>query len=206
MTERAAVAADTEIDIAIIGAGPVALFSVFQLGLFGFKCHLFDARSQAGGQCAAFYPDKPIYDVPGFPILMGDELIARLLQQISPYQPVFHFNHLIENISTTGEGVRLITSDKQVIAAKAAVLATGLGPFGNQDVMVRPDPLAALDVERFGNTVCVNPETFKTSQDCIYAIGDGCHYPGKLKLILSGFHEAALMTQAIRRAVLHSNS
>lgn len=186
-------------DIAIIGAGPVALFSVFQLGLFGFKCRLFDALSQAGGQCTALYADKPIFDVPAFPEIMGEELVDRLLTQIAPYHPAFEFNQLIAEISAHEQGVQLSTAGGTTFNAKVLVIASGLGALTSTGQIVRPDPLVSTDLERFGNAIIVNPETFRTSNRKIYAIGDVCHYPGKLKLILSGFHEAALMTQAIRR-------
>ena len=186
-------------DIAIIGAGPVALFSVFQLGLFGFKCRLFDSMSRAGGQCTALYADKPIFDIPAFPEIMGDELVDRLLKQIEPYHPDFEFNLLISGVSFGDKGVELTTSSGKTFTAKILLIASGLGALTSDGQIVRPDPLASIDLERFGNALVVSPETFRTSQSKIYAIGDVCHYPGKLKLILSGFHEAALMTQAIRR-------
>ena len=186
-------------DIAIIGAGPVALFSVFQLGLFGFKCRLFDSMSRAGGQCTALYADKPIFDIPAFPEIMGDELVDRLLKQIEPYHPDFEFNLLISGVSFGDKGVELTTSSGKTFTAKILLIASGLGALTSDGQIVRPDPLASIDLERFGNALVVSPETFSTSQSKIYAIGDVCHYPGKLKLILSGFHEAALMTQAIRR-------
>lgn len=191
--------AERHSDIAIIGAGPVALFSVFQLGLFGFKCRLFDSMSRAGGQCAALYADKPIFDIPAFPEIMGDELIDRLLKQIEPYSPDFEFNQLISGITVDEQGVQINTAAGITFNVKALVIASGLGALTSAGQIVRPDPLAAADIERFGNAIVVNPETFRTSQPKIYAIGDVCHYPGKLKLIVSGFHEAALMTQAIRR-------
>lgn len=186
-------------DIAIIGAGPVALFSVFQLGLFGFKCRLFDSMSRAGGQCTALYADKPIFDIPAFPEIMGDELVDRLLKQIEPYHPDFEFNLLISGVSFGEKGVELTTSSGKTFTAKILLIASGLGALTSDGQIVRPDPLASIYLERFGNALVVSPETFRTSQSKIYAIGDVCHYPGKLKLILSGFHEAALMTQAIRR-------
>ncbi|NKB83714.1 FAD-dependent oxidoreductase [Brucella grignonensis] len=191
--------AERHSDIAIIGAGPVALFSVFQLGLFGFKCRLFDSMSRAGGQCTALYADKPIFDIPAFPEIMGDELIDRLLKQIEPYRPDFEFNQLISGITVDEQGVRINTAAGITFNVKALVIASGLGALTSAGQIVRPDPLATADIKRFGNAIVVSPETFRTSQPKIYAIGDVCHYPGKLKLIVSGFHEAALMTQAIRR-------
>lgn len=186
-------------DIVIIGSGPVALFSVFQLGLFGFKCHLIEACDRPGGQCAALYADKPIYDVPGFPEIMGAELVERLLRQIEPFSPVFHFKKTAKSISVGDNGVVVATGDGNKYSCRATVIASGLGAFTGDGQVIRPDPLAKLSLSRTGNMLVVSPETFRTSSPKVYAIGDACHYPGKLKLILSGFHEAALMTQAIRR-------
>jgi len=191
--------AEPQNDIVIVGCGPVALFCVFQLGLFGFKCHLIDARDRPGGQCTALYADKPIYDVPGFSEIMGEELIERLLKQIEPYNPVFHFNQVVDGISVDGDGVVVLTRGGSSFKAGGAVIASGLGAFAVDGQVVRPDPLIELSLLKTGNMLTVNPETFRTSSPKVYAIGDSCHYPGKLKLILSGFHEAALMTQAIRR-------
>lgn len=191
--------AEPQNDIVIIGCGPVALFSVFQLGLFGFRCHLIDASDRPGGQCAALYADKPIYDVPGFPEIMGEELVERLLKQIAPYNPVFHFNKIAVRIAVDDDGVAVDTSNGDKLEARTAVIASGLGAFGLDGQVIRPDPLAEVSLIKTGNMLAVSPETFRTSSPKIYAIGDACHYPGKLKLILSGFHEAALMTQAIRR-------
>ena len=191
--------AEPQNDIVIIGCGPVALFSVFQLGLFGFRCHLIDAGDRPGGQCTALYADKPIYDVPGFPEIMGEELVERLLKQIAPYNPVFHFNKIAVRIAVDDDGVAVDTSNGDKLEARTAVIASGLGAFGLDGQVIRPDPLAEVSLIKTGNMLAVSPETFRTSSPKIYAIGDACHYPGKLKLILSGFHEAALMTQAIRR-------
>lgn len=187
--------------IAIIGAGPVALFSVFQLGLFGFKCYLIDALDRPGGQCAVLYPDKPIYDIPAFPWIMAGELIDRLLEQIAPYQPEFHFGELAENLDMAGQRLRIGTNRGTTFEADAIVIASGLGCFNGEGQIVRPDPLTRWGLERCGNAIAVDPETFATSCPGVFAIGDACHYPGKLKLILSGFHEAALMTQAIRQYI-----
>ena len=193
-------------DIAIIGAGPVALFAVFQLGLFGFKCQLIDALDRSGGQCTVFYPDKPIFDIPGFPTIMGDELVSRLLEQIAPYGPTFHYGQTVTMLERAGERI-VLTTDKAIsIKADAVVIASGLGAFGPDGQIVRPDPLAELGLERAGNAIAVSPESFATSQPDIFAIGDACHYPGKLKLILSGFHEAALMTQAMRKRLQKAGS
>ncbi|MDH7788836.1 thioredoxin reductase (NADPH) [Ochrobactrum sp. 19YEA23] len=193
-------------DIAIIGAGPVALFAVFQLGLFGFKCQLIDALDRPGGQCTVFYPDKPIFDIPGFPTIMGDELVSRLLEQITPYSPAFHYGQTVTSLKRAGERFVLTTDNAGSFSADAVVIASGLGAFGLDGQIMRPDPMAEFGLERAGNAIAVSPESFATSQPDIYAIGDACHYPGKLKLILSGFHEAALMTQALRKRLQKAGS
>ena len=79
-----------ETDALIVGAGPVGLFQVFELGLLGVKAHVLDTMRVAGGQCAELYPDKPIYDIPGIPVCSGEELIEILMKQIEPFDPVFH--------------------------------------------------------------------------------------------------------------------
>ena len=79
----------TKTDVLIIGAGPVGLFAVFELGLFDMKCHLIDILDRPGGQCAELYPEKPIYDIPALPSVSAQELVDRLMQQIAPFNPQF---------------------------------------------------------------------------------------------------------------------
>ena len=74
-------------DVVIIGAGPVGLFAVFELGLLDLKCHVIDILDRPGGQCAELYPEKPIYDIPGFPVVTGQGLVDNLMQQIAPFGP-----------------------------------------------------------------------------------------------------------------------
>ncbi|MDQ3559527.1 MAG: NAD(P)-binding protein, partial [Pseudomonadota bacterium] len=81
-----------ETDVVIVGAGPCALFAVFELGLLDLKCHLIDILDRPGGQCAELYPEKPIYDIPGFPLITGQGLVDNLMQQIEPFDPTFHLN------------------------------------------------------------------------------------------------------------------
>ncbi|MGU3398404.1 NAD(P)-binding protein [Brucellaceae bacterium D45D] len=187
--------------IAIVGAGPVALYAVFQLGIFGFRCDVFDALDRAGGQCGALYAHKPIYDIPGFPSIMAEEIIARLMKQIAPYEPVFHFSHVVGSLERAEKQFVLSTDRGFSFKADTVVLASGLGAFAQDGQIMRPDPLTGLALERVGNAICVAPDSFATTQAGIYAIGDACHYAGKLKLIVSGFHEATLMTQAIRKQI-----
>ncbi|MGI9245640.1 MAG: NAD(P)-binding protein, partial [Steroidobacteraceae bacterium] len=87
----AAPAVPIETDAVIIGAGPAGLFQVFELGLLGIRAHLVDTLQHPGGQCAELYPDKPIYDIPALPVCGAQELVHRLMNQIEPKQPQFHF-------------------------------------------------------------------------------------------------------------------
>jgi len=193
-------AADT--DVVLVGAGPVALFAVFQLGLYRLKCTLVDSLDRAGGQCAVLYPDKPIYDVPGFPKIDGLDLTARLLEQIAPFSPTFHFGSTVSGFAQQADGRFQVALDgRAVIGASVVVIASGLGTFvpGAHEPSLEAGPAPSWPLARRGDAFTVDAERFETSQPGVFAIGDACHYPGKLRLILSGFHEAALMTQAVRR-------
>lgn len=191
-------AADT--DVVLVGAGPVALFAVFQLGLYGLKCMLVDSFARAGGQCAVLYPDKPIYDVPGFAKIAGLDLTDRLLEQIAPFSPAFRFGEIVTGFAQQPGGRFHVTLESgTALGASVVVVATGLGTFQPADGALEAGPATAWPLERTSDAFIVNAERFETSQPGVFAIGDACHYPGKLRLILSGFHEAALMTQAVRR-------
>ena len=312
-----------EADVVIIGAGPVGLFAVFELGLVDIKCHLVDILDKVGGQCAELYPEKPIYDVPGLPIVTGQELTDRLMEQIKPFGPTFHLGERIDGLKKLEDGrFRLETDQGKVFIAKVVVIAAGGGSFTpkrpplegieayegksvfysvrkiaefmDKDVLIVGGGDSALDwtlnlqpvahsvtllhrrddfrgaphsVEKmrqlvaegkvrliigqvtalhgsdgwldavtvqgkageerldintmlpfFGltmklgpiadwglnlneNLVPVDTEKFETSEKGIFAVGDINWYPGKLKLILSGFHEAALMAQAAHRLI-----
>ena len=313
-----------ETDVAIIGAGPVGLFAVFELGLLDVKAHLIDILDRPGGQCAELYPEKPIYDIPAVPMCTGQELVDRLMEQIRPFQPSFTLNQMVEGLDRLPDGRwRLVTDGGAAITAKVIVIAAGGGSFvpkkppiagiqayegtsvfyavrqrerlrdrrvvivgggdsaldwtlnlqpltrsltlvhRRDDFRAAPDSvrrmralveagdvtlvigqvtrlegeggqLQAVSIRRedgsqvdlptdallpffgltmklgpvanFGlnlhqNLITVDTEKFETSENGIFAIGDINWYPGKLKLILSGFHEAALMAQAAFRLV-----
>ncbi len=91
-------------DVVIVGAGPVGLFAVFELGLNDMKCHIVDILDRPGGQCAELYPEKPIYDIPAIPVCTGAELTERLLEQIKPFHPVYHFGQMAEKLEKNGGG------------------------------------------------------------------------------------------------------
>src|SRR5579883_343007 len=88
--------------VVIIGAGPVGLFAVFELGLLDIRAHLIDILDKVGGQCAELYPEKPIYDIPGFPVVTGQGLVDNLMEQIAPFHPTFHLNELVESLESLG--------------------------------------------------------------------------------------------------------
>ena len=128
-------------DVAIIGAGPVGLFAVFECGMLGLKCHVVDALAESGGQCSALYPEKPIYDIPGYPVIEAAELVAKLAAQAAPFAPTYHLGQQVEHLEQRQDGgFRLETSRGTAIAARAVIVAAGVGAFGPN----RP-PLAGLD-------------------------------------------------------------
>jgi len=263
-------------DVLIIGAGPIGLFAVFELGLLDIKAHLVDILDKVGGQCAELYPEKPIYDIPGIPYITGHGLTDALMAQIKPFNPTFHLGEMVTTLEKIGDpGFRIGTDGGKVFEAKVVVIGAGGGSFqpkrppiagiepyegksvhyavrkmdafrdqrllivgggdsaldwtvnlqpleggdgqlaaanikGNDGAITRVEIDAMLPF--FGLTMKLGPvadwglalehelipvdtAAFETSVPGLFAIGDINTYPGKLKLILSGFHEAALMAQ-----------
>ena len=122
--------APQEIDAAIIGAGPVGLFQVFELGLLEIKAHVIDALPIVGGQPAELYPDKPIYDIPGIPMCSGLGLIEALQKQIAPFAPTFHLGHEVSTLQPQPDGRFLLESAQGLkLLAKAVFIAAGVGAF-----------------------------------------------------------------------------
>ena len=118
-------------DIVIIGAGPVGLFAIFEAGMLKMKCHVIDALDMAGGQCSALYPEKPIYDIPGYPSILAQELVDKLQEQAAPFHPVYHFGQRVEKVQKLETGDwRLETSTGTQITCKAIIIAAGCGAFG----------------------------------------------------------------------------
>lgn len=117
-------------DAVVIGAGPVGLFQVFQLGLQGLQAHLIDALPHAGGQCVELYGDKPIYDIPGVPVCTGRELTALLRQQIAPFAPQWHWSALVASLAPQADGRVLVQTHTGVpLLARAVFIAAGVGAF-----------------------------------------------------------------------------
>jgi thioredoxin reductase (NADPH) len=118
-------------DVAIIGAGPVGLFAVFECGMLKMRCHVVDALDVPGGQCAALYPEKPIYDIPGHPGIDAAALIDKLALQIAPFHPTFHLGQQVDRLTRLADGgFRLETGRGTVIEARAVIIAAGAGAFG----------------------------------------------------------------------------
>jgi len=305
-------------DALIIGAGPIGLFAVFELGLLDIKAHVVDILDKVGGQCAELYPEKPIYDIPGLPVVTGQGLVDGLMTQIKPFNAVFHLGEMVERLERIGEPAFRVTTDAgTVFEAKVVIIAAGGGSFqpkrppmpgieayegksvhyavrkieafrGKRILIVgggdsaldwtinlvpvvrrvtllhrrdafraAPDsvnkmhalveakqmdfmlgqvtaiagdngqirsvtakrdngetftvecdamlpffgltmklgPVANWGLDLAGELIPVETAAFETSVPGLFAIGDINTYPGKLKLILSGFHEAALMAQ-----------
>lgn len=314
---------EIETDVVIIGAGPVGLFAVFELGLLDIKAHLIDILPQIGGQCSELYPEKPIYDIPGYPVVSGQNLTDNLKKQIDPFKPVFHLEQMVthvDNIGTDdaplflvktntgslfrckavliaaggglfqpkrpnipnirdyeGEGVHYAVRKRDLFADKHVVISgggdsaldwtinlqpiaksitlvhrrkgfsaaphsvekmyalaesgkisfelgqvveiKGTAPKAEQVVIQHDDgsrtehpcdillpffgltmeigPFGEWGLELHDKLIKVDTEKFETNRSGIFAIGDINWYPGKLKLILCGFHEAALAAQRI---------
>ncbi len=321
---KAPTSAPIKTDAVIIGAGPVGLFAVFELGLLDLKAHVIDILPKPGGQCAELYPEKPIYDIPGVPVITGEGLVDKLMVQIKPFAPEFHLGERVESLVRQKDGSFWLATDTgTVIEAKVVVVAAGGGSFESKrppltgleayegksvfylvrriedfrgkrvvvagggdsaldwtlnlapvakslvllhrrdqfraapdsvskmkalvaegkikfelgqlhalegtagmlsrviarrednstfpleaDVLLpffgltmRLGPVANWGLKLDDGLVAVDTEKFQTSEPGIFAVGDINTYPGKLKLILSGFHEAALMAQAAAKVV-----
>jgi thioredoxin reductase (NADPH) len=309
-------------DAIIIGAGPCGLFAIFQLGINGLKAQVIDALDRPGGQCTELYPAKPIYDIPGFPQIDGQDLTDRLIKQAEPFEPVYHLGQVATELSRTESGNwQVSTSLGTVLEAPVVIVASGGGSFtpkrppsvdnlehyegsgvqyavrepanfsgrrvviagggdsavdwalalepitaeltllhqreelraqphsaenlaalvaqgrivrktgrvtrlegnapsldsiviggrGGEEVIaadhllvffgltMKPGPIESFGFDLLDGLIPVDTERFETSLPGVFAVGDINYYPGKLKLILSGFHEAALMAKAAVR-------
>ena len=121
----------------IVGAGPVGLFAVFELGLLGMKCEIVDSLAHPGGQCAELYPDKPIYDIPAIPVCGAQELIDRLLEQIKPFHAGFHLGQEVTSVERQGQGRFAVeTSAGTRFDTGSIIIAGGLGSFQPRRLLV----------------------------------------------------------------------
>jgi thioredoxin reductase (NADPH) len=312
--------APLQTDVAIIGAGPVGLFAVFECGMLKMKAHVLDALDMTGGQCSALYPEKPIYDIPGHPRIDAAELVCQLEAQAAPFKPAYHLGHAVTRVESRADRFLVSNAGGVTVDARAVIVAAGVGAFGpnrppiegieayegrsvhylvkrredfrgkriviagggdsaldwvlsladlaahiyvihrrpkfraapesvtRMEALVKAGKVelvvpyqlaglegsngqisavivATLDGEKrslpadtllpfFGlsmnlgpiaqwglnldhNHILVDPSSCATSRPGVFAIGDIAHYPGKLKLILSGFAEAAAAAHAI---------
>jgi thioredoxin reductase (NADPH) len=312
----------TKTDVVIIGAGPVGLFAVHQLGIKGLKAVVIDNLDKAGGQCIELYPDKPIYDIPAIPECTGEELTKNLLEQIKPFNTKFFYNERVDEVKQDNDNWIVKTNNNNKFTAPNIIIAGGVGSFEPRKILVKdaekyegkslfysvknkdefknknisifgggdsaldwalelskfskitlihrrnefrgaphtlseikklenegkisiktPCKLESIEGDKnvesisikfddekiekirtdtilsfFGlimklgpiaewglnmnkKTIEVNSENFETNKKGIFAAGDICSYPGKLKLILSGFHEVALASvECFKRA------
>jgi thioredoxin reductase (NADPH) len=160
-----------ETDIAIVGAGPVGLFAVFEAGLLKMRCHLIDYLPQPGGQLSEIYPKKPIYDIPGFPSINAQELVDNLMKQAEPFHPTFTLGERVESLEKRDERDFLLTTNMGTqIQAKVIVIAGGLGCF-------EPRKPEVSGLEKFENGKGINymildPEKYRNQRMVIAGGGD----------------------------------
>lgn len=158
-------------DIAIIGAGPVGLFAVFEAGLLKMRCHLIDYLPQIGGQLSEIYPKKPIYDIPGYPSVLAQELIDNLKEQITPFHPSYTLGERIEGLEKRGEGDFVLTTNMgTVIEAKAVVIAGGLGCFEPRKPVV--EGLEDFENGKGINYMILEPEFYRNKNMILAGGGD----------------------------------
>ena len=129
-------------DVIIIGAGPVGLFAVHQLGIKGLKAVVIDNLDKAGGQCIELYPDKPIYDIPAVPECTGEQLTSRLLEQIKPFKTEVFLNERVDEVRQEKENWVVKTNNKKEFSAPNIIIAGGVGSF-------EPRKLAIKEAEKF---------------------------------------------------------
>ena len=159
-----------ETDAVIVGAGPVGLFQVFELGLLEIKCHVIDSLRNVGGQCVELYPTKPIYDIPAVPVCTSYELTENLLKQNHHFQPVFHLGEEVTEVKKLEDGTfHVETSLGSQFHCKVVIIAAGVGSF-------QPRPLRVKGIEKFEGTQlhysCKDPSVFEGKNVVILGGGD----------------------------------
>ncbi len=172
-TSNSLAPATIETDAVIIGAGPVGLFQVFELGLLEIKAHVIDSLPSVGGQCVELYPDKPIYDIPAVPVCTGQELTDNLLKQIEPFGPTFHLNQEVALVHKREDGrFDLETSTGTRFVTKTIFIAAGVGSF-------QPRTIKVDGIEQFDET------------QLFYRVRDPVQFHGK-NLVICGGGDSAL--------------
>ena len=156
-------------DVLIIGAGPVGLFAVQQLGLIGLKAEVVDNLDKIGGQCIELYPNKPIYDIPAIPECTGESLTKNLLEQIKPFKTNFHLNERVQEISREKNNWKIVTSKNKIFIAPNIIIAGGVGSF-------EPRKFSVKEAEKFENNGVYysikDKNYFKNKKVCIFGGGD----------------------------------
>ena len=157
-------------DILIIGGGPTGLFTVFEAGLLGLKCHIIDALAKPGGQCSEIYPKKPIFDIPGIPEILAGKLVEDLLEQIKPFSPGYTLAESAEKLEKLeDDSFNVVTNKGTIHNAKVVAIAGGLGSF-------EPRKPAINNIEKFEGKgleyMVKDPEIFKNKNIVISGGGD----------------------------------
>lgn len=160
-------------DVVIVGAGPVGLFAVFELGMLKINCHVVDALEYVGGQCTALYPEKPIYDIAGHPSILAEDLIKKLVEQAAPFKPVYNLSQRVEKVSRDESGWLVETSNGTKISCGAILIAAGCGAFGPN----RP-PLSGL-------------EEYEQSKSVRYMVQKKDDFKGK-RIVIAGGGDSAI--------------
>ena len=159
-------------DIVIVGAGPVGLFAIFEAGMLKMRCHVVDTLEAIGGQCSALYPEKPIYDIPGYPSILAADLVENLNEQAAPFEPTFHLGQQVNAIAQKRKGFTVTLSSGNTIDCTAIIIAAGCGAFGPN----RP-PLEGL-------------ETYE-GKSVFYMVNKRETYRGK-KVVIAGGGDSAV--------------
>ncbi len=159
-----------ETDVVVVGAGPVGLFQVFELGLLEMKCHVVDSLRNVGGQCMELYPQKPIYDIPAVPVYSSAELTENLLKQNYPFKPVYHLGEVVTDVKKTEDGTFDVATDAGTrFHCKAVIIASGMGSFDAR-------PMRVPGIEKFENSQLFyrvrDPEQFAGKNIVICGGGD----------------------------------
>ena len=156
-------------DVLVIGAGPVGLFAVHQLGIIGLKAEVVDNLDKIGGQCIELYPGKPIYDIPAVPECTGESLTKNLLEQIKPFKTNIHLNERVQEVSKEKNNWKIITSKNKTFIAPNIIIAGGVGSF-------EPRKFSIKEAEKFENNGVYysikDKNYFKNKKVCIFGGGD----------------------------------